>query len=159
MIAKKPLILLVEDNPSDALLVTEAMKEIDAQIDIDIAGDGEEGLRRLAAMEARGHLPNLVILNFNLPKMTGVEVFRRMRAQPTLARIPTIMLTSSERDSDRAACAGVQDYLIKASTWDDTLGIARRIVDLLRTFTKEQGQSPMSVPRSESPPKTGSANN
>lgn len=147
MTAKKPHLLLVEDNPGDALLVTEALRNIDAEIVVDWANDGEEAQRKLSTMDAQGLLPNLIILNFNLPKMTGPEIFKWIRSQPNLAWIPTIMLTSTDRDSDRAACVGVEDYLIKGSTWTDTLGIARRIVSLLRQFTKNEGQRPMSIPK------------
>lgn len=142
----KPHIFLVEDNPGDAQLVTEALSIIDAEIDVDWASDGEEDQRKLPAMDAQGHLPDLIILNYNLPKMTGSEIFKWLRSQPSLARISTIMLTSLDRDSDRAARAGVEDYLIKGPTWADTLGIARRIVSLLRHFTENEGQSPMSIP-------------
>jgi len=137
--------LLVEDNPDDAELVTEALRLIDTEICIDWAYDAEVALQQFAAMESRGELPDLVILNFNLPKMTGPELFKIMRSKPSLAKIPAIMLTSSNHDSDRAACAGVEDYLIKGSTWTDTLGIARRIVSHLRNITKAKGEPPMLV--------------
>ncbi len=125
------LILLIEDNPGDAELVKEALLEIQADLRLDIAGDGEDGLRRLAAMTAAGRLPDLIILNINLPRMSGPEVLVRLRADPVLARIPVVMLTSSNLDSDRAACLGVVDYLIKAHSWTDTIRIARKIVGLL----------------------------
>ena len=144
--AKKPHIFLVEDNPGDAELVTEALRIIDADIVVDWAENGEEAQRKLPAMETQGRLPNLIILNFNLPKMTGPEIFKWMHSRPNLAKIPTIMLTSSDRDSDRAACVGVEDYLIKGTNWADILGIARRIVGLLSQFTKNEGQPPMSIP-------------
>lgn len=147
MTAKKPHIFLVEDNPGDAQLVTEAVRNIDAEIVVDCVIDGEEAQRHLSAIDGHGDLPNMIILNYNLPKMTGLEIFKWIRSQPSLEKIPTIMLTSSDRASDRAACAGVEDYLIKGSTWADTLGIARRIVSLLHQFTKDEGQPPMSIPK------------
>lgn len=138
-------ILIVEDNPGDAEVVSEALGTIDTEIHVDWAADGEDALRQFADMEAQARLPDLVILNFNLPKMTGPELFKRMHSQPSLAKIPAIMLTSSDSDSDRAACAGAEDYLIKGSTWDDTLGIAHRIVDHLRRITKDKGEPPMVI--------------
>ncbi len=125
------MILLVEDNAADAELVKEAMSEIRADLRLEIAGDGEDALRRLAIMTAAGRLPDLLILNFNLPGMSGPEVLVRLRADPVLKRIPVIMLTSSNQDSDRAACIGVLDYLIKAHSWTDTIRIARKIISLL----------------------------
>lgn len=127
-------IFLVEDNPGDAALVTEALREIGADTPIEVALDGSQGWERLVAMEASGTLPDLIILNFNLPRVSGPELLRRIQSHPVLARVPIIMLTSTSSESDRAACAGVQDYLIKASTWEDTLGVAHRIVQLLNSL-------------------------
>ncbi len=135
MSAKKPLILLVEDNAGDAQLVTEALHEIGADIQMNVADDGEKGLQRLLAMETSGNLPDLIIMDFNLPRMSGSQLLARMRTHAVLAGIPTIMLTSTARECDRAACAGAQEYLIKGATWVDVLGIARRIVELLDDFT------------------------
>ncbi len=126
-----PLILLIEDNPGDSALVTEAIKEIRADIRIEIAADGSLGLKSLHDRALRNELPDLVICNFNLPRLTGAQVLSAVRKDPQFARIPFIMLTSSERDCDRQACSGAKAYLIKGTGWDDTRAIARQIVDSL----------------------------
>jgi two-component system, chemotaxis family, response regulator Rcp1 len=126
-----PNILLIEDNPGDSELVTHAIKEIRGDVGIVIAGDGQSGLTTLWSMVERGTPPDLVICNFNLPNLTGAQVLASVIGDDRLNRIPFIMLTSSDRDTDRESCAGAKAYLIKGSTWEDTLGIARQIINFL----------------------------
>lgn len=127
----KPTILLIEDNPGDAKLVTMALTEIAQNVGVIVALDGEIGLTTLRGLACTGELPDLIICNFNLPMLTGAQVLKAVRADPTLKEIPFIMLTSSARDADREACRGAKAYLIKGSTWEDTIGIAKQIVALL----------------------------
>ncbi len=141
----RPSILLIEDNPGDAALVTEALKEITGDIGIDVAADGELGLKALRGMASSHKLPDLVISNFRLPKLTGAQVLAEVERDETLKKVPFIMLTSSARDTDRQACAGAKAYLIKGSTWEDTLAIAKQIVEFLphskkTTLKSDRGQ-------------------
>ena len=128
---RTPTILLIEDNPGDATLVTEAMRLIRGDISIVVATDGQLGLEQLASMDAGGRLPDLIVCNFNLPKRTGAEVLAEVQRDARLKQIPFIMLTSSNRDADHRACAGAKAYLIKGDTWDDTLAIAKQIIAFL----------------------------
>jgi two-component system, chemotaxis family, response regulator Rcp1 len=127
----KATILLIEDNPGDAKLVTEAIAQIAQDVGVVVAHDGEVGLTILRGLACSGELPDLIISNFNLPKLTGAQVLRTVQADSHLRKIPFIMLTSSARDEDREACRGAKAYLIKGSTWEDTLGIAKQIVAFL----------------------------
>ena len=126
-----PTILLIEDNPGDAALVTEALQLIKAEVSIVIAADGQLGLDTLRSMHHEGKGPDLIISNFNLPKRTGAEVLAEVGLDAELREIPFIMLTSSARDTDRQACAGAKAYLIKGPRWIDTLAIAKQIVAFL----------------------------
>ncbi len=126
-----PSILLIEDNPGDAGLVTAAIKEICGDVGIIVAADGECGLTILRSMDERGTPPDLIISNFHLPKLTGAQVLAAVGCERRLKCIPFIMLTSSARDTDRESCAGAKAYLIKGSTWDDTLAIAKQIIAFL----------------------------
>lgn len=126
-----PTILLIEDNPGDAALVTEAINLIEGDIRVVVATDGQRGLDKLRSMAAQREAPELIISNFNLPIRTGAQVLAEVELDMNLKRIPFIMLTTSTRDTDRQACAGAKAYLIKGSTWDDILGIAKQIVAFL----------------------------
>jgi len=122
-------ILLIEDNPGDASLVTEAIKEIDSVVEIILAADGALGVKMLQHMAENSSLPDLIISNYNLPNMTGPQVLKAVKADERFKLIPFIMLTSSDRACDRNACAGATAYLIKGSQWKDIQAIAKQIAD------------------------------
>jgi len=126
-----PTILLIEDNPGDAALVTEAINHIKGGVLITTALDGQLGLEKLRSMAAENKPPDLIICNFNLPMRTGAQVLSEVERDVELKLIPFIMLTSSSRDTEREACAGAKAYLIKGSTWVDVLAIAKQIVAFL----------------------------
>ena len=113
-----PTILLVEDNPSDADLVIRALKRSGLQATIARAHDGVEAVDYLMSAAASGGaagLPQLVLLDCKLPKLTGVEVLERIRADPRLSHLVVVMLTSSMegRDVTEAYRAGVNSYVVK----------------------------------------------
>ncbi|MEX2601118.1 MAG: response regulator [Balneolaceae bacterium] len=99
----KPVhILLVEDNEGDILLITEALKDGRILNTISIAKDGEQAVDFL---EKRGdfqnkHLPDLIILDINLPKINGHEVLEHIKKTEYLKQIPVIMLTTSSSEKD-----------------------------------------------------------
>lgn len=94
-------ILLVEDNRVDADLVTEALKDAGILHRLDIVSDGEAALRNLRTRET---LPDLVLLDLNLPKLHGIEVLKAIKTDPVLRVIPVIVLTNSTSPDDVAAC-------------------------------------------------------
>lgn len=114
---QKPRILLIEDDPDDALLFRHALPE---GCDLIVAEDGEEGLQ--AAVEKK---PNIIFLDLRLPKMCGEDVCKSIRAHedPEVARIPIVMFTSKSGDADRVIgrVIGADAYLIKPCRPDDIL--------------------------------------
>lgn len=95
----RPLrLLLVEDNPGDVGLFTEALRETGATIELAVAADGREALAWLA--RRRHDRPDLVLLDFNLPKMGGLELLRALKAEPKWRALPVIALTSSRKEQD-----------------------------------------------------------
>src|SRR5438105_14008016 len=102
-------VLVVEDELDIAMLIKHALERSgDAQVDIVPSGD--EALR--AATQSQ---PDLLILDLNLPVLSGTEVCRVMRAQPATAHIPIIMLTARTSEADRVAGLdlGADDYITK----------------------------------------------
>ena len=97
-------ILLVEDNPGDVRLAQEALREGEVHNNLHVASDGEEALRFLR--RERGYeqavRPDLILLDLNLPKLDGREVLSEIKADPSLRRIPVVVLTTSDADSDIA---------------------------------------------------------
>jgi chemotaxis family two-component system response regulator Rcp1 len=97
-------ILLVEDSPGDVRLTREALRDTNCPIHLHVAVDGVEAMRFLRQEEryARVPRPDLILLDLNLPKMDGLEVLAQIKADDTLKTIPTIILTTSEAESDIA---------------------------------------------------------
>jgi CheY-like chemotaxis protein len=113
-------VLLVEDNPSDVELTLHSLRRHGVTAGIRVAQDGEEALdfvfcRGSYAGRSFATPPRLVLLDIKLPKIDGLEVLRRLKADPRTRAIPVVMLTSSkiERDLVTSYQAGVNSYIQK----------------------------------------------
>ena len=97
-------VLLVEDNPGDVRLITEALKDAKIHVHINVVYDGVEALAMLRreGKYAAAVLPDLVLLDLNLPKLSGHEVLARIKQDENLRRIPVVIVTSSQADRDIA---------------------------------------------------------
>lgn len=95
-------ILIVEDNPMDVELVTEALRSWKTPTRISVVKDGDEALTflRRGVPYSSAPCPNLILLDLNLPKMTGVQVLEQIKHDEELMRIPVIVLTTSDREAD-----------------------------------------------------------
>jgi len=109
-------ILLVEDNPSDIALTRRALEKNRIGSALVVAEDGQEALDYLLGEDAaRRELPSMVLLDINLPKVDGLTVLRRIRANVRTRRVPVIMLSSSAEEQDLAASydIGANSYIRK----------------------------------------------
>ena len=112
-------ILLVEDDPMDVELSLTALSEYKIANCIDVARDGAEALdylfRRGTFKTRDEQNPVLVILDLKLPKVSGLEVLRELKADPKLKMIPVVILTSSREEKDLIASykLGVNAYVVK----------------------------------------------
>lgn len=113
-------ILLVEDNPSDAELTLRALKKAHVTNDVHVVRDGAEALEFLFgegayAARAGSALPRVVLLDLKLPKVDGLEVLRRVKADERTKLIPVVVLTSSREESDLVASyhLGANSYIVK----------------------------------------------
>jgi two-component system response regulator len=101
----KRAILLVEDNPDDEELTLMALKENNILNEVVVARDGVEALEYLLGAgqgtgRDRAGLPQLILLDLKLPKLGGLEVLQRLRADPRTQLIPVVVLTSSSEEED-----------------------------------------------------------
>ncbi|WP_221088233.1 response regulator [Deinococcus aquaedulcis] len=106
-------LLLIDDNPADLLLAQEAFAEHADQVSVSTCRDGESAL---AYLRDRTHsLPDVVILDINMPQMNGFEVLRAIRADPELRHLPVVMLTTSDskKDIDQAYDLFASSYMVK----------------------------------------------
>jgi two-component system response regulator len=92
-------ILLVEDNPKDEALILRALKKNNISNEVAVAHDGAEALTLLG--DPASPLPQLVLLDLKLPKIDGLEVLQRIRADPRTRLLPVVILTSSTEEGDR----------------------------------------------------------
>lgn len=102
------VILLVEDNPQDEMLALRALRKAHVANRIDVVRDGQQALDYLFRDgEFTGRegpeLPTVVLLDIGLPRLTGLEVLQRLRADERTRLLPVVMLTSSDEDADRLA--------------------------------------------------------
>lgn len=102
-------ILLIEDSRTQALEFAGSISQYD-NLDVLIANDGPQGLR--IAKEAK---PALIVLDINLPSMSGFQVCSRLKRDPDTAEIPVIMLTSADKAEDmvKGMSVGAEDYIPK----------------------------------------------
>jgi CheY-like chemotaxis protein len=99
-------ILLVEDNAQDEMLILRALKRANVANRLDVARDGQQALDYLFLAgefaEREGPvLPAVVLLDIGLPRLSGLEVLERLRADPRTELLPVVILTSSDEESDR----------------------------------------------------------
>ncbi len=113
-------ILLVEDNESDELLTVRAFKNSGIANELDVVRDGAEAidyLMRTGSHEGRdvSKMPAVILLDLNLPKISGLEVLRRIRAEERTKMLPVVVLTSSKQDEDviRSYSLGANAYVRK----------------------------------------------
>ena len=118
-------ILLVEDNPDDVEITTRALTKSRIANTLHVVRDGQEALDFLLREGAYARQqdlchPDLVLLDLNLPRVNGIQVLDRIRADTALARLPVIMLTASSREEDivRSYESGANTFIQKPVEFD-----------------------------------------
>ena len=126
------LVLLAEDNSTDALMVRRAFTKAGLRGTLDVVDDGDKAVAYLSgqgafADRARHPLPAVLLLDLKLPRRSGLEVLAWLRQQPGLKRLPVVVLTSSEESADinRAYDLGANSYLVKPVDFDALLEMVR----------------------------------
>lgn len=115
-------VLVVDDDPDIRELVIWKLHQ--AGYATLAAADGEAGLAASVNGDADGRVPDLVLLDWMMPKMAGIEMCRALRENPVTARIPVILLTAKaqEAEVERGFAAGVDDYIVKPFSPREMLG-------------------------------------
>ena len=123
-------ILLVEDSVADAKLVQLALEESGSTSEVLRAEDGGDAMGTLDAIVA-GEVarPDLVLLDINLPRINGIDVLRRIKADPDLRTMPVVVFSTSRADVDVAAAyaCGASSYVVKPVDLHHFMDVVRSI--------------------------------
>lgn len=130
--ANKPLVLIVEDDPSLSTLLRYNIEKEGFRVSE--AHDGEEALLQVDEVQ-----PDLVVLDWMLPKVSGIEVCRRLRTRVETKNLPVIMLTARGEDADRVRGldTGADDYLTKPFSMTELLARIRAVLRRIRPALAE----------------------
>ena len=134
MTAKRHLILIVDDNEADVFLTRKVLDAAAVQADVQTVSDGQAALEICEKVDGgRLPAPDLILLDLNLPKVTGHEVFNRLRGSHACGDAKIVVVTTSMATADREYFrrSGADDYFIKPSQWDEFLKLGPLVRDLL----------------------------
>ncbi len=133
-------ILLVEDNPGDVRLTQEALKEAKVRNNLYVVGDGEKAL---AFLHQEGEFkdaprPDIILLDLNLPKKNGQEVLAEIKSDPSLRRIPVVILTTSKAEEDilRSYDLHANCYITKPVDFEQFIKVVQSIEEFWLTVVK-----------------------
>ena len=133
-------ILLVDDDPADVRLTLEALKEHKVYCHTAVASDGFEAMAYLhretpCADAAR---PDIILLDLNMPRKDGREVLQEIKADPSLTRIPVVIMTTSNADQDivQSYNLGANCYIVKPCNLDQLATIVKSIEDFWFTVVR-----------------------
>lgn len=123
-------ILLVEDNPGDVRLIEEVFKEAKIKNKLVVASDGIQALEILNGTEKeKPFMPDLVLLDLNLPGKDGRELLEELKTHPLFKRTPIVVLTTSDADKDILKCYDLHAncYITKPVGFDKFVGVVKSI--------------------------------
>lgn len=132
---KKCTVLLTEDDHEDAEFMRQALELNSFSGNIHHLSNGLQLLHKLNECKSGNTLPELIILDLNMPFKTGVEVLKEMNADPEYQKIPVAVVTASLKKEDEELCAklGCQLYIRKPVRFNEYQQIGKKIVAHLRT--------------------------
>ena len=139
--ARKPVsVLVVEDNMADAELLIDGLRAASTEVCVHHACDGGEALAFLRARDCSDELPDLVLMDLNLPRVSGLEALDQLRGEPTLCRIPVLILTTSksQREINRSYELGAAAVLNKPMRLADH----REMIEAIDAFWLQQVKLP-----------------
>lgn len=128
---KKLKILLIEDDMIEVMKVNRTISSLKLPHEVIEVGNGEEALDYL---KSENSLPDIILLDLNMPKMNGVEFLNILRSDQVLKYLPTIILTTSSNQKDILECykAGVAGYIVKPLKYEDYV---EKLTNLLKYWS------------------------
>lgn len=146
--------LVVEDDSDFRLLLARAFAKAEVpKAQVRMASSGEKALELLGKVSSDGVLeniaPSLIVLDLNLPRMSGLEVLAWIRMTPSLGEVPVFMLTSSEAAEhvNRAFELKINSYFIKPRSFDELQLIVEGMLAYTNTLAHRRSPGPLTDPR------------
>src|SRR5215204_6242386 len=127
-------ILLVDDDPDDLFILCDAFKTLDASCEVIEAYDGDAALQLLEELSERKVVPDLIVLDINMPILDGRELLKILKAKESYKEIPVVVYSTSDNLFDRLHCAQYQVDLI---TKPSNLESIRQAVTLMLQYCKK----------------------
>jgi len=136
---KTPLVLIADDDADDQLMIREAFAEQCNECQLCFVSNGVELMTWLKDQESMPPgcpLPDLLLLDLNMPLKDGRQSLVEIRSDPVLKALPTVVLTTSRNDEDKHYCLshGADDYIVKPSRYTELL----HIVESLKTYWNDR---------------------
>jgi CheY-like chemotaxis protein len=133
-----PEILMVDDNPADIDLTSEVLAQSKGHFHVNAVNDGAEAISFLRRQGKYGKapVPDLVVLDLNLPRKDGCEVLSSIKADPALAKIPVVIFTTSQANSDitRSYKLGANCYLRKPGNLPEFVAVVKSMAEFWLGF-------------------------
>jgi CheY-like chemotaxis protein len=133
-------VLLVEDDPGDVVIAREAMAAGQLLTNLDVVPDGVEAMAYLRHENgyAGSRRPDLILLDLNLPRMSGHEVLAAVKNDPQLRRIPVVVLTTSKAEEDivRSYDLHASVHVTKPVDFDEYTGVVKQIDEFYGTVAE-----------------------
>lgn len=129
-----PRVLIADDDPEDIILMSRALTEASDDVEIFSVGDGEEMLKYLRGEDGYANreeypMPDIVLLDLNMPRMDGHTALREVRRDAALRSLPIVVLSTStqQRDIQASYEAGANSYVSKPPAFDQMVCAARQL--------------------------------
>lgn len=124
-------VLYIDDDSDDLEMLDQAFRSLYSESELLQAQNGEEGLELLAAMRREDKLPCLIVLDINMPKLDGKQVFKRIKADEVLRAIPIVIFSTSDNAMDKMFFkARNVEYITKPLDYKRLLAVAKRLVEI-----------------------------
>ena len=140
---KSITILMADDDPDDRAMAREAMEEARLAVPFETVGDGEELMDYLRRQGEYSYLdgaplPGLILLDLNMPRKDGREALKEIKADPSLRKIPIVVLTTSKEEEDvcRTYELGVSSFIVKPVTFEGMVDVMTQQVQELQEKDK-----------------------
>ncbi|MDF1613800.1 response regulator [Desulfurivibrio dismutans] len=139
-------ILLVEDNPADICLTREVFADCRLANNLEVARNGLEAMELLRGTTEQEKMPDIILLDLNMPKMDGREVLQELKKDSRLCTIPVIILTTSDAEQDvlRSYQLGVNCYITKPVDLNQFIKVVQTIEDFWLAVVKLPPRPPLS---------------